>query len=94
MEIVCYVVKRTRELTTCGGTALRSASIQISVVAKYWTSLPLSEHMKAEDQCHECKGKAKSVCIGSSYKIGASNYSGWGLWSPADQSFNDNGPLK
>eukprot|EP00972_Heterocapsa_arctica_P025761 3790485-Heterocapsa_arctica.AAC.1 len=50
--------------------------------------------MKAEDQCHECKGKAKSVFIGSSYKIGASNYSGCGLWSPDDQSFNDNGPLK
>eukprot|EP00972_Heterocapsa_arctica_P084404 12433019-Heterocapsa_arctica.AAC.1 len=51
--------------------------------------------MKAEDQCHECKGKAKSVYIdGSSYKIGASNYSGWGLWSPDDQSFNENGRPK
>eukprot|EP00972_Heterocapsa_arctica_P087046 12830751-Heterocapsa_arctica.AAC.1 len=51
--------------------------------------------MKAEDQCHECKGKAKTVCIyGSSYKIGASNYSGWGLWSPDNQSFNENGPFK
>eukprot|EP00972_Heterocapsa_arctica_P047372 6987448-Heterocapsa_arctica.AAC.1 len=51
--------------------------------------------MKTEDQCHECKGKAKSVYIdGSSYKVGASNYSGWGLWSPDDQSFNEKGPLK
>eukprot|EP00972_Heterocapsa_arctica_P062031 9145736-Heterocapsa_arctica.AAC.1 len=51
--------------------------------------------MKAEDQCHECKGKAKTLFIdGSSYKIGASNYSGWGLCSPDDQSFNENGPLK
>eukprot|EP00972_Heterocapsa_arctica_P059956 8843576-Heterocapsa_arctica.AAC.1 len=30
------------------------------VVTKDWTSLPLPEHMKAEDQCHECKGKAKT----------------------------------
>eukprot|EP00972_Heterocapsa_arctica_P023987 3532648-Heterocapsa_arctica.AAC.1 len=51
--------------------------------------------MMTEDQCHKCKGKAKSVYIdGSSYKIGASNYSGWGLWSPDDQSFNENGSLK
>eukprot|EP00972_Heterocapsa_arctica_P087005 12825231-Heterocapsa_arctica.AAC.1 len=51
--------------------------------------------MKAEDQCHECKGKAKTVFIdGSSYKIGASNYSGLGLWSPDCQSFNENGPFK
>eukprot|EP00972_Heterocapsa_arctica_P075944 11199708-Heterocapsa_arctica.AAC.1 len=51
--------------------------------------------MKAEDQCHECTGKAKTVFIdGSSYNIGASNYSGWGLWSPDDQSFSENGPFK
>eukprot|EP00972_Heterocapsa_arctica_P069790 10310430-Heterocapsa_arctica.AAC.1 len=51
--------------------------------------------MKPEDQCHECKGKAQSVFIdGSSYKIGASICSGWGLWSPDDQSFHENGPLK
>eukprot|EP00972_Heterocapsa_arctica_P106853 15741026-Heterocapsa_arctica.AAC.1 len=51
--------------------------------------------MKAGDQCHDCKGKAKTVFIdGSSYKIGASNYYGWGLWSPDDQSFNENGPVK
>eukprot|EP00972_Heterocapsa_arctica_P030269 4458226-Heterocapsa_arctica.AAC.1 len=51
--------------------------------------------MKTEDQRHECKGKAKSVYIdGSSYTIGASSYSGWGLWSPGDQSFDGHGPLK
>eukprot|EP00972_Heterocapsa_arctica_P058334 8606579-Heterocapsa_arctica.AAC.1 len=51
--------------------------------------------MKAEDQCHECKGKAKTVFIyGLSYKLGAINYSGWGLWSPDDHIFNENGPLK
>eukprot|EP00972_Heterocapsa_arctica_P115683 16449172-Heterocapsa_arctica.AAC.1 len=49
----------------------------------------------AEDLCHECKGTAKTVFIdGSSYKIGNSNYSGWGTWSPDDHSFNENGPLK
>eukprot|EP00972_Heterocapsa_arctica_P074416 10981951-Heterocapsa_arctica.AAC.1 len=51
--------------------------------------------MKEEDLCHECKGTAKTVFIdGSSYKIGNSNYSGWGMWSPDEASFNDNGPLK
>eukprot|EP00972_Heterocapsa_arctica_P026352 3879545-Heterocapsa_arctica.AAC.1 len=49
----------------------------------------------AEDLCHECKRTAKSVFIdGSSYKIGNSSYSGWVIWSPDDQSFNDNCPLK
>eukprot|EP00972_Heterocapsa_arctica_P038846 5723893-Heterocapsa_arctica.AAC.1 len=48
----------------------------------------------AEDLCHECKGTAKSVFIGSSYNIGNSKYSGWGIWSPDDQSFNENGRLK
>eukprot|EP00972_Heterocapsa_arctica_P034938 5143706-Heterocapsa_arctica.AAC.1 len=51
--------------------------------------------MQTDDLCHECKGTAKKVYIdGSSYKSGASNYSGWGLWSPDDQSFNEHGPLK
>eukprot|EP00972_Heterocapsa_arctica_P063797 9412082-Heterocapsa_arctica.AAC.1 len=51
--------------------------------------------MKAEDMCHECKGKAKTLFIdGSSYKVGDSNYSGWGIWSPDEHSFNNNGPLK
>eukprot|EP00972_Heterocapsa_arctica_P004745 704629-Heterocapsa_arctica.AAC.1 len=51
--------------------------------------------MKTEDLCHECKGTAKTVFIdGSSYKIGNSNYSGWGIWSPDETRFSDNGPLK
>eukprot|EP00972_Heterocapsa_arctica_P075315 11110771-Heterocapsa_arctica.AAC.1 len=51
--------------------------------------------MMAEDLCHECKGTANTVFIdGSSYKMGNSNYSGLGIWSPDDQSFNDNGSLK
>eukprot|EP00972_Heterocapsa_arctica_P102648 15128946-Heterocapsa_arctica.AAC.1 len=50
--------------------------------------------MTAEDLCHECKGTAKTLYIdGSSYKIGNSNYSGWGIWSPDDHSFNEDGPL-
>eukprot|EP00972_Heterocapsa_arctica_P114077 16440628-Heterocapsa_arctica.AAC.1 len=65
------------------------------VITKYWTTLPPTEHMIAKDLCHECKGTAKKVYIdGSSYKIGATNYSGWGLWSPDEQSFNDHGPLQ
>eukprot|EP00972_Heterocapsa_arctica_P007365 1074239-Heterocapsa_arctica.AAC.1 len=64
------------------------------VVTTDWTTLPYSEHMMAEDLCRECKGTAKSVFIdGSSYTIGNSNYSGWGIWSPDDQRFNENGPL-
>eukprot|EP00972_Heterocapsa_arctica_P108034 15911332-Heterocapsa_arctica.AAC.1 len=65
------------------------------IVTTDCTTLPDAEHMMAEDLCHECKGTAKTVCIdGSSYTIGNSNYSGWGIWSPDDQSSNDNGPLK
>eukprot|EP00972_Heterocapsa_arctica_P052136 7669463-Heterocapsa_arctica.AAC.1 len=51
--------------------------------------------MMAEDICHECKGTAKTVLFdGSSYKIGNSNYAGWGIWSPDDHSFNEHGPFK
>eukprot|EP00972_Heterocapsa_arctica_P010677 1566799-Heterocapsa_arctica.AAC.1 len=51
--------------------------------------------MMAEDLRHECKGTAKTVFIdGSSYKIGNSNCSGWGIWSPDDHSFNEYGALK
>ncbi len=65
------------------------------VVTKDWTTLPDSEHMLDTDLCHECNGTAKTVYIdGSSYKIGNSNYSGWGLWSPDDVNFRDSGPLK
>eukprot|EP00972_Heterocapsa_arctica_P034269 5048091-Heterocapsa_arctica.AAC.1 len=51
--------------------------------------------MMAEDLRHECNGTAKTAFIdGSSYEIGNNNYSGWGIWSPDDHSFNDNGLLK
>eukprot|EP00972_Heterocapsa_arctica_P098144 14482086-Heterocapsa_arctica.AAC.1 len=50
--------------------------------------------MMTEDLCLECKGTAETVFIdGSSYIIGNSNYSGRGIWSPDDQSSNENGPL-
>eukprot|EP00972_Heterocapsa_arctica_P000792 111638-Heterocapsa_arctica.AAC.1 len=65
------------------------------VVTTDWTTLPKSEHMKTKECYHECKGTVKTVFIdGSSYKIGNINYSGWGFWSPDDNSFNENGPLK
>eukprot|EP00972_Heterocapsa_arctica_P082362 12136599-Heterocapsa_arctica.AAC.1 len=65
------------------------------VITTYWTTLPLTEHMLAEDTYHICKGTANNVYIdGSSYNIGASNYSGWGIWSPDQMSFNEHGPLK
>eukprot|EP00972_Heterocapsa_arctica_P043097 6354586-Heterocapsa_arctica.AAC.1 len=47
--------------------------------------------MMAEYVCHGCK---KVYIDGSSYKIGNSNYSGWGIWSPDDHSFNENVHLK
>eukprot|EP00972_Heterocapsa_arctica_P021866 3217404-Heterocapsa_arctica.AAC.1 len=51
--------------------------------------------MEAEDICHLSKGTANIVYIdGSSYKIGSSNYSGWGIWSPDEESFNEHGLLK
>eukprot|EP00972_Heterocapsa_arctica_P058783 8665698-Heterocapsa_arctica.AAC.1 len=55
------------------------------VVTTHWTTLPESEHVTAEDLCHECKGTANTVFIDVSYyKIGNGNYSGWGIWSPDD----------
>eukprot|EP00972_Heterocapsa_arctica_P014388 2116653-Heterocapsa_arctica.AAC.1 len=50
--------------------------------------------MMAEDLCRECKGTAKTVFIGSSYTIGNSNYSGRGIWSPDDHSFNEHVSFK
>eukprot|EP00972_Heterocapsa_arctica_P092354 13620683-Heterocapsa_arctica.AAC.1 len=45
------------------------------IATKDWTTLQESEHMKAEDLCHECKGKTNTVFIdGSSYKVGESGH--------------------
>ena len=64
------------------------------VVTQDWTTLPESVHMTTPEVCHECTGQAKTVFIdGSSYKVGKRNYSGWGMWSPDEQSFTENGPL-
>eukprot|EP00972_Heterocapsa_arctica_P027861 4097190-Heterocapsa_arctica.AAC.1 len=58
------------------------------------TTLPESEHMKATDSCHPCKGVIKHVDIdGSATNIGASSYAGWGLWTPDDHRFNNHLPF-
>eukprot|EP00972_Heterocapsa_arctica_P105492 15543821-Heterocapsa_arctica.AAC.1 len=50
--------------------------------------------MKAVEVCHPCTGKVKKIDIdGSSTKVGASCYAGWGPWTPDDQKFNECGPL-
>jgi ribonuclease HI len=64
------------------------------VVTQDWTTLPDSIHMNSPEVCHECNGQAKTVYIdGSYYKIGKRNYSGWGIWSPDESNFTENGPL-
>eukprot|EP00972_Heterocapsa_arctica_P069507 10269475-Heterocapsa_arctica.AAC.1 len=51
--------------------------------------------MKAEDICLDCTEKADKVFIyGSANKIGASAYARWGMWSPDNARFKENGPLK
>eukprot|EP00972_Heterocapsa_arctica_P009462 1392936-Heterocapsa_arctica.AAC.1 len=51
--------------------------------------------MKAEDIRHDSTEKADNVYIdGSATKIGASAYAGWGMWSPDNGIFKENGPLK
>eukprot|EP00972_Heterocapsa_arctica_P019836 2927390-Heterocapsa_arctica.AAC.1 len=49
------------------------------VITKYYTALPETEHMKAEDISVNCTEKADKVYMdGSATKIGASAYAGWG----------------
>eukprot|EP00972_Heterocapsa_arctica_P111055 16350845-Heterocapsa_arctica.AAC.1 len=61
------------------------------VITKDWTTLPNSERMNDEDRCHFCVGNVKKVYIdGSATKVGASTYAGRGIWTPDEQSFNDN----
>eukprot|EP00972_Heterocapsa_arctica_P096572 14248053-Heterocapsa_arctica.AAC.1 len=51
--------------------------------------------MKAEDTRQDSTEKADKVYIdGSATKIGASAYAGWGMWSPDNSNFKENGPLK
>eukprot|EP00972_Heterocapsa_arctica_P102563 15115875-Heterocapsa_arctica.AAC.1 len=104
MEAVCYVEKRMQESTIFGGnlTQIRDREENkpecfwnAGVVTKDWTTLPESKAMQEIDLCHECKGTPNIVFIdGSSYNIGNSSYSGWGIWSPDDVSFRENGTLK
>eukprot|EP00972_Heterocapsa_arctica_P046054 6793959-Heterocapsa_arctica.AAC.1 len=50
--------------------------------------------MKDTDICQACAEHAKKVYIdGSSTKIGASAYAGWGMWSPDNANFKENGAL-
>eukprot|EP00972_Heterocapsa_arctica_P073054 10791430-Heterocapsa_arctica.AAC.1 len=51
--------------------------------------------MKAEDNSLNCTEKAVKIYIdGSAAKIGASAYAGWGMWSPYNTNYTENGPLK
>eukprot|EP00972_Heterocapsa_arctica_P070675 10439178-Heterocapsa_arctica.AAC.1 len=51
--------------------------------------------MKAEDISSNCSEKADKVYIdGSATEIGANSYAGWGMWSPDNANFEENGPLK
>jgi ribonuclease HI len=65
------------------------------VITKDYTTLPETEYMKAEDISLDSTQKTQKVYIdGSATKIGASAYAGWGFWSPDNEQFKENGPLK
>eukprot|EP00972_Heterocapsa_arctica_P004503 669546-Heterocapsa_arctica.AAC.1 len=65
------------------------------VITKFYTALPETEHMKAEDISLNCKEQTDNVYIdGSATKIGASAYAGRGMWSPDNANFKENGRLK
>eukprot|EP00972_Heterocapsa_arctica_P047665 7029321-Heterocapsa_arctica.AAC.1 len=65
------------------------------VITKEWTALVDSDFMKQQDYCQPCTEHTKKVYIdGSATTIGASAYAGWGMWSPDNPDFTENGPLK
>eukprot|EP00972_Heterocapsa_arctica_P079361 11695584-Heterocapsa_arctica.AAC.1 len=65
------------------------------VIMKECTSLPETAYMKAKDIKLESTEKAEKVYIdGSATKIRASAYAGWGMWSPDNVNFKENGPMK
>eukprot|EP00972_Heterocapsa_arctica_P105600 15558432-Heterocapsa_arctica.AAC.1 len=65
------------------------------VITKYWTALEETQYMKEQDLCQPCTENTKKVYIdGSATKIGASAYAGWGMWSPDNPNFKENGALK
>eukprot|EP00972_Heterocapsa_arctica_P052928 7793032-Heterocapsa_arctica.AAC.1 len=50
--------------------------------------------MKGNDICQTCTEHAKKVYIdGSATTIVASAYAGWGMWSPDNANFKENGSL-
>eukprot|EP00972_Heterocapsa_arctica_P099779 14718864-Heterocapsa_arctica.AAC.1 len=64
-------------------------------ITKDFAALPETEHMKADDISLNCTEKDDKVDIdGSAAKIGASAYAGWGMCSPDNANFKENGPLK
>ena len=65
------------------------------VITKDYTTLPETDFRKAEDISLENTQRANNIYIdGSATKIGASAYAGWGMWSPDNDKFQENGPLK
>eukprot|EP00972_Heterocapsa_arctica_P077981 11498842-Heterocapsa_arctica.AAC.1 len=59
------------------------------------TKLKETDCMKAVDHCHNIVVETQKVYIdGSATYVGASAYAGWGLWTPGNPNFNDNGALK
>eukprot|EP00972_Heterocapsa_arctica_P056439 8327006-Heterocapsa_arctica.AAC.1 len=99
------VLRAVRGSSTYGGNALRSIKSQIQgcfISSKEGRLRTASRNVPGEQQllqligipCHPCKGQVKVYIDGSATKIGASCYAGRGLWTPDNQSFNDNGALK
>ena len=65
------------------------------VITEEYTALPKTAYMEAEDNVHDSTEKTQKVYIdGSATKIGASAYAGWGIWSPDNANFKENGALK
>eukprot|EP00972_Heterocapsa_arctica_P015311 2255734-Heterocapsa_arctica.AAC.1 len=65
------------------------------VITKEYTALPKTAYMMAEDIARDSTETAQKVYIdGSATKIGASAFAGWGMWSPDNTNFKENGALK
>eukprot|EP00972_Heterocapsa_arctica_P029320 4313173-Heterocapsa_arctica.AAC.1 len=63
------------------------------VITKEWTALE-ETYMKQHDFCQPCTEHTKKVYVdGSATKTAASAYAGWGMWSPDNPNFKDNGAL-
>eukprot|EP00972_Heterocapsa_arctica_P080295 11833618-Heterocapsa_arctica.AAC.1 len=65
------------------------------VITERYFSLPISDYMRAADNVAVSNEKAiKNNIDGSATKIGASAYAGWGMWSPDNDSFKENGAIR